>query len=232
MEAKQQKGRDHGHAGPSGWVPQCLGCTRGVRLPRPEAAGAPVRSQHALGPRPAPGPPLAVSPPVTGCLHLHPTPPPPESGGAPALPTYRLRWSIHAGTGHLVSLAAALAGLGRGAEQHRPAVQKREYSWGKALMGRSKQTSGATDSADRGLAPLPFSSDVSWDQRCLEPQDAGGAVWWRHKLEFAVPPSLLRSHSPVILAVLGFHSKQRAAVRFCPCCVFQGIQSKVVIQMW
>ena len=218
MEAKQQKGWDHGRAGPGSWAPQCLGCTRGVTLPGPGAAGTPVCSQHAPGPRPTLG-----CVPSCHWLSASASNPPARIWGAPALPAYRLRWSVHAGTGHLVSLAAALAGLGRGAEQHRPAVQKREYSWEKLWWEGASRPVGPQTQRTGALQPTPSPAT------CPE---AGGALWWRHNLEFAVPPSLLRSHSPVILAVLGFHSKQRAAVRLCPCCVFQGIQTKVVIQMW
>lgn len=178
---------------------------------------------------PVPGPPLAVSPHVTGCLHVHLTPP--ASGGLPL--------SLLTGSGEVSAPGQGAwlpwqlpgQGWGQGLDNTDQKGRKGGVPGGKLWWEGASRPAGHRPGR-RGRAPHPFPSDVSWGRRCLEPQNAGGAFCWRHNLEFAAPHSSLRLSSSITPAVLGFLSKQRAAVRFCPCWVFQGIPTKVVIQMW
>ena len=118
---------------------------------------------------PVPGPPLAVSPHVTGCLHPHPTPP--ASGGLPLSLLAGLGEVSAPGQGTWFPWQLPLAGLEAGAGQHRPECRKGSVPGGKLWWEGASRPVGHRLGRRGPCTPTP--SPVTCPK-------AGGA--WSHRI--------------------------------------------------
>lgn len=127
-------------------------------LPGADCPDQGLQWHHRLGSQPCsqhthlvPDPRSAISPDVTGCLRLHPTP---QGRGLLLSPLHML------GPGPGFPGSCLGPGCGVGPGQHSPGVWRREYPRRKTLMERNKRTNLTKSSADKRFTP-PLPSPVN-----------------------------------------------------------------------